>query len=205
MITWRPWVRIVSLIARHHSGRRGPALQIFVQHPGQKADHPLTCFQWQLRQLRWRREQLAPDWLWTVTGRHRHLVNCWNDAALVPRSIRSLALPPIIADAELPRPCNLHRGNSADFIWPQMRESNIHSGTSRVGTLLVSSCRQRRTTLPLLCAFPQINTSCPCYRCSYCASPQSKTHQEQCILKSSLISGPNFSVALNGHTRGTSS
>jgi tetratricopeptide (TPR) repeat protein len=38
-----------------------------------------------------------------------------------------------------------------------------------------------------------------------CGSPQSKTHQEQCILKSSLISGPNFSVALNGQTRGTSS
>jgi hypothetical protein len=38
-----------------------------------------------------------------------------------------------------------------------------------------------------------------------CASPQSKTHQEQCILKSSLTSGPNFSVALNGQTRGTSS
>ena len=38
-----------------------------------------------------------------------------------------------------------------------------------------------------------------------CASPQSKTHQEQCILKSSLTSGPNFSVALNGPTRGTSS
>ncbi len=28
-----------------------------------------------------------------------------------------------------------------------------------------------------------------------CASPQSKTHQEQCILKSSLASGPNLSVA----------
>src|SRR5664279_3735018 len=27
-----------------------------------------------------------------------------------------------------------------------------------------------------------------------CASPQSKTHQEQCILKSSLISEPNLSV-----------
>src|ERR1035437_4393486 len=27
-----------------------------------------------------------------------------------------------------------------------------------------------------------------------CASPQSKTHQEQCILKSSLTSGPNLSV-----------
>jgi|SRR5664280_1704026 len=39
----------------------------------------------------------------------------------------------------------------------------------------------------------------------YCASPQSKTHQEQCILKSFLTSGPNFSVALNGQTRGTSS
>jgi len=38
-----------------------------------------------------------------------------------------------------------------------------------------------------------------------CASSQSKTHQEQCILKSSLISGPNLSVALNGQTRGTSS
>jgi uncharacterized BrkB/YihY/UPF0761 family membrane protein len=38
-----------------------------------------------------------------------------------------------------------------------------------------------------------------------CASPQSKTHQEQCILKSSLISGPNFSVALNGQARGTPS
>jgi hypothetical protein len=38
-----------------------------------------------------------------------------------------------------------------------------------------------------------------------CASSQSKTHQEQCILKSSLISGPNFSVALNGQTRGTPS
>jgi len=37
------------------------------------------------------------------------------------------------------------------------------------------------------------------------ASSQSKTHQEQCILKSSLISGPNFSVALNGQARGTSS
>src|SRR5664279_6168084 len=31
-----------------------------------------------------------------------------------------------------------------------------------------------------------------------CASPQSKTHQEQCILRSSLTSGSNFSVALNG-------
>ena len=29
--------------------------------------------------------------------------------------------------------------------------------------------------------------------------------REQCILKSSLISGPNFSVAVNGQTRGTSS
>src|SRR5664279_883304 len=38
-----------------------------------------------------------------------------------------------------------------------------------------------------------------------CASPQSKTHQEQCILKSSLTSGSNFSVALNGQTRGTPS
>src|ERR1017187_3418686 len=38
-----------------------------------------------------------------------------------------------------------------------------------------------------------------------CASPQSKTHQEQCILKSSLTSGSNFSVALNGQMRGTSS
>src|ERR1022692_1391512 len=38
-----------------------------------------------------------------------------------------------------------------------------------------------------------------------CASSQSKTHQEQCILKSSLISGSNFSVALNGQTRGTPS
>jgi hypothetical protein len=28
----------------------------------------------------------------------------------------------------------------------------------------------------------------------HCASPQSKTHQEQCILKSSLTSGPNLSV-----------
>src|ERR1035441_8395625 len=35
-----------------------------------------------------------------------------------------------------------------------------------------------------------------------CASPQSKTHQEQCILKSSLISGPNFSVALNARPAG---
>src|ERR1039457_4147192 len=41
--------------------------------------------------------------------------------------------------------------------------------------------------------------------CPACASPQSKTHQEQCILKSSLTSGSNFSVALNGQTRGTSS
>ena len=39
----------------------------------------------------------------------------------------------------------------------------------------------------------------------YCASPQSKTHQEQCILRSSLTSGSNFSVALNGQMRGTSS
>jgi hypothetical protein len=38
-----------------------------------------------------------------------------------------------------------------------------------------------------------------------CASPQYKTHQEQCILRSSLTSGPNFSVALNGQMRGTSS
>src|ERR1017187_524580 len=38
-----------------------------------------------------------------------------------------------------------------------------------------------------------------------CGSPQSKTHQEQCILKSSLTSGSNFSVALNGQTRGTPS
>jgi hypothetical protein len=38
-----------------------------------------------------------------------------------------------------------------------------------------------------------------------CASPQSETHQEQCILKSSLTSGSNFSVALNGQTGGTSS
>jgi hypothetical protein len=38
-----------------------------------------------------------------------------------------------------------------------------------------------------------------------CASSQSKTHQEQCILKSSLTSGSNFSVALNGQTRRTSS
>src|SRR5664279_5944275 len=37
-----------------------------------------------------------------------------------------------------------------------------------------------------------------------CASPQSKTHQEQCMLKSSLTSG-SISVALNGQTRGTSS
>jgi hypothetical protein len=37
------------------------------------------------------------------------------------------------------------------------------------------------------------------------ASPQSKTHQEQCILKSSLTSGSNFSVASNGQTRGTPS
>jgi hypothetical protein len=42
-------------------------------------------------------------------------------------------------------------------------------------------------------------------RDNHCASPQYKTHQEQCILKSSLISGPNFSVALNGQMRGTSS
>ena len=32
-------------------------------------------------------------------------------------------------------------------------------------------------------------------RVHVCASPQSKTHQEQCILKSSLASGPNLSVA----------
>jgi hypothetical protein len=38
-----------------------------------------------------------------------------------------------------------------------------------------------------------------------CASPQSKTHQEQCILKRSLTSGSNFSVALNGQAGGTSS
>ena len=38
-----------------------------------------------------------------------------------------------------------------------------------------------------------------------CASSQSKTHQEQCILKSSLTSGSNLSVALNGQTRGTPS
>src|SRR5450631_2742991 len=38
-----------------------------------------------------------------------------------------------------------------------------------------------------------------------CGSPQSKTHQEQCILKSSLTSGSNLSVALNGQTHGTSS
>jgi hypothetical protein len=37
------------------------------------------------------------------------------------------------------------------------------------------------------------------------ASSQSKTHQEQCILKSSLISGPNLCVALNGPTRGAPS
>jgi hypothetical protein len=39
----------------------------------------------------------------------------------------------------------------------------------------------------------------------YCASPQSKTDQEQCILKSSLTAGSNFSVALNGPTRGVPS
>jgi uncharacterized repeat protein (TIGR03803 family) len=38
-----------------------------------------------------------------------------------------------------------------------------------------------------------------------CASPQSKTHQEQCILESSLTSGSNFSVALHGQPCGTSS
>jgi hypothetical protein len=38
----------------------------------------------------------------------------------------------------------------------------------------------------------------------YCASPQSKTHQEQCILKSFLTSG-SISVVLNGQTHGTSS
>src|ERR1035437_8755600 len=36
-------------------------------------------------------------------------------------------------------------------------------------------------------------------------SSQSKTHQWQCILKSSLTAGSNFSVALNGQTGGTSS
>ena len=35
-----------------------------------------------------------------------------------------------------------------------------------------------------------------------CASPQSKTHQEQCVLKSSLTSGSNFSVALNARPAG---
>jgi 4,5-DOPA dioxygenase extradiol len=39
---------------------------------------------------------------------------------------------------------------------------------------------------------------------AYCASPQSKTHQEQCILKSFLTSG-SISVVLNGQTHGTSS
>ena len=37
------------------------------------------------------------------------------------------------------------------------------------------------------------------------ASSQSKTDQEQCILKSSLASGPNLCVALNGPTRGAPS
>jgi hypothetical protein len=37
------------------------------------------------------------------------------------------------------------------------------------------------------------------------ASLQSKTHQEQCMLKSSLASGPNLCVALNGPTRGAPS
>jgi hypothetical protein len=44
----------------------------------------------------------------------------------------------------------------------------------------------------------QLSETGPQARILHCASPQSKTHQEQCILKSSLISGPNFSVALNG-------
>jgi hypothetical protein len=38
-----------------------------------------------------------------------------------------------------------------------------------------------------------------------CASPQSKTHQEQCIRKISLTSGSNFSVGLNNQSRATSS
>jgi hypothetical protein len=35
-----------------------------------------------------------------------------------------------------------------------------------------------------------------------CASPHSKTHQEQCILKSSLTSGSNFSVGLMARRAG---
>jgi len=60
-------------------------LQVFFQHPRQQSDHFLPYFRWQLGELRWGRKQLAL----TASGRsrsaHQHLLNCWNDAALVSR------------------------------------------------------------------------------------------------------------------------
>jgi hypothetical protein len=54
-------------------------------------------------------------------------------------------------------------------------------------------------------SLPCVNPGTERWPVKICASPQPKTHQEQCILKSSLTSGSNLSVALNGQTRGTSS
>ena len=129
-----------------------------------------------------------------------------SDGGLSPSPNPSLTGNERVADNAIPRRCFRR-------IIPRFSHS-----VARLSSRLIRPSQRRLTSsrsflrrpdsqleqTPGTCRSPKIDRIV--FRAArHCASPQSKTHQEQCILKSSLTSGPNLCVALSGQTRRTSS